>query len=61
MTLGIVQFFNDYIGVDSAGNLLVNGIIKLVIDLLLVIALLVFVFLFLIKHLSFGIDFVCLC
>ena len=50
MTLGIVQFFKDYIGVDSAGNLLVNGIIKLVIDLLLVIALLVFVFLFLVKH-----------
>ena len=50
MTLGIVQFFEDYIGLDQAGNLQVHGIIKLVVDLLLVVAALVLLFMFIVKH-----------
>ena len=50
MTLGIVQFINDYVGRDHNGDLQLDGIIKLIIDSLIVIAALVFVFIFLIKH-----------
>ena len=50
MALGIVQFINDYVGRDHNGDLQLDGIIKLIIDSLIVIAALVFVFIFLIKH-----------
>ena len=50
MTLGIVQYFKDYIGYDTSGNLKIDGIIRLSFDLLCVIALLVLVFIFLVKH-----------
>ena len=50
MTLGIVQFIKDYIGLDQAGNFQLHSVIKLAVDLLLVVGALVLAFLFLVKH-----------